>query len=270
MGMELFQPSLTLSIRHCRCVAPRIAKTSADGTIRRAMSRITLVSFRFRIVSQVEAKRSSRKSVSSGYLCSCSSKALHQSLLIVVTPRGDGFIENPLVASTVSYSGFLYLALFCSRDFGSPWSVELGVAESTSEFFLLLAEMDLFRASMFSMSLPCSKYCRGHLLFTAQYEIGCSLSSLRLPREAGVNAHSLVGPRRRLRRSLDGSSGEAGSFCVLGRFRETGFCCCCVRFCTHVSHAFRAATIWHTSPWAPLFESWRLPFLRPPASTDFF
>lgn len=184
--MELFQPSFTLSTRHCMCVLPRIAKTSADGTMSCAMSRITLVSFLSCILSHVALKRSSRNKVSGGYVCSWSSRLLQHSWLAFVTPEEDDFNNTPLVARTVVYCGFLYSALFCSLEFCSPWFVELGVAESVSEFFLLLDETDLLRASMFSMSLPFAMYCSGQCLFAAQYATGCSSSMVRSIVEHGT------------------------------------------------------------------------------------
>jgi hypothetical protein len=102
MGIELFQPSLILLIRILRCLASRIARISAEGTINSEILWITLASFLFRIISQVSLNKLSRNKESSGNVCSVSRKVWHKLLLETVVPNSDLFMKLPLVTSRVS------------------------------------------------------------------------------------------------------------------------------------------------------------------------
>jgi hypothetical protein len=159
--MELSQPSLTLSIKGFRCLAPRIARDWAEGTISRAISWITLASFLSCIISHVSSKRSSWNNESSGTICLALRRVRQTVLLVSAIPNSDLRIKLPLVSSRILYYGLWYGALLASLGFWSLGVVELGAAEPASDSLPRKDEEDFFLASRWFMLLSGSKYTLG-------------------------------------------------------------------------------------------------------------
>ena len=98
---QLIQPSLTPSTKGSRCMAPYVARVSAEGAINRVISWTTLASFLSCIFRQALLNISSRNKGSGGSVCSFSSTIRQRLLVASVMPKSDLSIKLPLVARTV-------------------------------------------------------------------------------------------------------------------------------------------------------------------------